>query len=197
LLDSAEDICGAVQQVLSEHVSAPLPFDYLRSFVGFHLDHVFTDVLPQATREQLDDLIHLYKTTYLNPQRPPKARRPRAPCSIDSACCAISTTYRGLTVFLASPRRMFEAVYRGAWRKAGRLHLHWRFGNRHGSRTAGGSENMRRAVWLRQPGSAGAVGTGLLGFRIYENYFELGSSGGPAQYLSRDCTTRPGRLNVS
>ena len=46
LLDSAEDICGAVQQVLSAHVSEPLPFDYLKSFVGFHLDAVFTDVLP-------------------------------------------------------------------------------------------------------------------------------------------------------
>ncbi len=65
LLDSATDICAAVQQVLSEHVSAPLPFDYLKSFVGFHLDNVFTDVLPGSTREQLDDLIHRYKTTYL------------------------------------------------------------------------------------------------------------------------------------
>ena len=65
LLDSAEDICGAVQQVLSEHVSEPLPFDYLRSFVGFHLDSVFTGVLPHLTREQLDGLIHAYKTTYL------------------------------------------------------------------------------------------------------------------------------------
>lgn len=65
MLDSAEDICGAVQHVLSAHLSAPLPFDYLKSFVGFHLDHVFTDVLPHATREQLDELIDRYKTTYL------------------------------------------------------------------------------------------------------------------------------------
>jgi phosphoglycolate phosphatase len=65
LLDSAKDICAAVQQVLSEHVSEPLPFDYLKGFVGFHLDHVFTDVLPGATREQLDDLISQYKATYL------------------------------------------------------------------------------------------------------------------------------------
>ena len=57
LLDSAADICGAVQQVLSGHVSEPLPFDYLKSFVGFHLDAVFTDVLPHSTREQLDGLI--------------------------------------------------------------------------------------------------------------------------------------------
>ena len=65
LLDSAADICAAVQQVLSGHVSEPLPFEYLKSFVGFHLDDVFTDVLPHATREQLDELIHSYKTTYL------------------------------------------------------------------------------------------------------------------------------------
>jgi phosphoglycolate phosphatase len=65
LLDSATDICAAVQQVLSEHVSEPLPFDYLKSFVGFHLDNIFMDVLPGATREQLDDLISRYKTTYL------------------------------------------------------------------------------------------------------------------------------------
>ena len=65
LLDSAEDICGAVQQVLSAHVSEPLTFDYLKSFVGFHLDCVFTDVLPDLTREQLDGMIRDYKTTYL------------------------------------------------------------------------------------------------------------------------------------
>ena len=65
MLDSAEDICGAVRQALLEHVSEPLPFDYLRSFVGFHLDAVFTDVLPNSTRDQLDELIRRYKATYL------------------------------------------------------------------------------------------------------------------------------------
>lgn len=65
LLDSAHDICGAVQHALSPHVSEPLPFEYLRSFVGFHLDVVFTDVLPHASREQLDEMIQLYKETYL------------------------------------------------------------------------------------------------------------------------------------
>jgi phosphoglycolate phosphatase len=65
LLDSAEDICGAVQQVLLQHVSEPLPFDYLKSFVGFHLDAVFADVLPHSSRDQLDELIRRYKATYL------------------------------------------------------------------------------------------------------------------------------------
>jgi phosphoglycolate phosphatase len=65
LLDSAEDICGAVQQVLSPHVPQPLPFDYLKSFVGFHLDAVLTSVLENASREQLDSLIQDYKSNYL------------------------------------------------------------------------------------------------------------------------------------
>jgi HAD superfamily hydrolase (TIGR01509 family) len=65
LLDSARDICAAVQHVLSEHVPEPLPFDYLKSFVGFHLDDVFLDVIPHATREQLDRMIELYKANYL------------------------------------------------------------------------------------------------------------------------------------
>jgi phosphoglycolate phosphatase len=65
LLDSAEDICGAIQQVLSPHIPEPLSFDYLKSFVGFHLDTIFTEVLPDATRQQLDVLIENYKATYL------------------------------------------------------------------------------------------------------------------------------------
>ncbi len=64
LLDSAEDICGAVQQALSGHVSEPLPFNYLKGFIGYHLDAVFTDVLPHYTRTQLDELIEAYKLHY-------------------------------------------------------------------------------------------------------------------------------------
>lgn len=65
MLDSARDICAAVQHVLSEHVAEPLPFDYLKSFVGFHLDDVFLDVIPHASRAQLDRMIELYKANYL------------------------------------------------------------------------------------------------------------------------------------
>jgi phosphoglycolate phosphatase len=65
LLDSAADICGAIQEVLSVYVPKPLPFDYLRGFIGFHLDDVFTDVRPDLTREQLDEMIAAYKAIYL------------------------------------------------------------------------------------------------------------------------------------
>jgi len=65
LLDSAADICGAVQEVLSLYVPEPLPFEYLRGFVGFHLDDVFLDVRPDLQREQLDAMIASYKALYL------------------------------------------------------------------------------------------------------------------------------------
>ena len=69
LLDSAADICGAIHEVLSIYVPAyrdePRPFEYLRGFVGFHLDDVFTDVCPTLNREQLDEMIAVYKANYL------------------------------------------------------------------------------------------------------------------------------------
>jgi phosphoglycolate phosphatase len=65
LLDSAADICGAVQQVLFQHVPEPPPIDYLKQFIGFHLDDIFLDVLPGAARDQLDEMIVAYKQIYL------------------------------------------------------------------------------------------------------------------------------------
>ncbi len=64
LVDSAIDICGAIQQVLSPHVSTPLEFDYLQSFIGYHLDVCFQEVLPEFSREQLDELIRQYRGIY-------------------------------------------------------------------------------------------------------------------------------------
>jgi HAD superfamily hydrolase (TIGR01509 family) len=64
LLDSAADICGAIQQVLSPHVEPPLEFGYLRSFIGFHLNVCFEDVLPGISRQQLDDLVLQYRSVY-------------------------------------------------------------------------------------------------------------------------------------
>lgn len=64
LLDSAADICGAIQQVLSGHVSSVPSFEYLKSFVGVHLDAVFADVLPHYDRAQLDGLIQHYRAAY-------------------------------------------------------------------------------------------------------------------------------------
>jgi len=65
LLDSARDICGAVQQVLDNNTSPPVTFEYLRSYIGRHLDDLFGDVYPGATKERLADLLAQYRTIYL------------------------------------------------------------------------------------------------------------------------------------
>jgi len=67
LLDSAADICGAVQFVLA---SAPEPkqvsLEYLTGFIGLHLIDLFTDVYPTYSPEQVDALIQQYRTNYLS-----------------------------------------------------------------------------------------------------------------------------------
>ncbi|MEP6714194.1 MAG: HAD family hydrolase [Terriglobia bacterium] len=64
LLDSAADICGAIGQVLSAHVSEPPSFDYLKNFIGYHLDNCFIEVLPHYSRQQLDALVQDYRAIY-------------------------------------------------------------------------------------------------------------------------------------
>ena len=64
MLDSATDICGAIQSALAGHIPEPLPFDYLKTFIGYHLDVCFREVLPHYDRAQLDDLVQAYRTAY-------------------------------------------------------------------------------------------------------------------------------------
>jgi HAD superfamily hydrolase (TIGR01509 family) len=64
LLDSAQDICGAVQQVLDSTSCPPVTFDYLKSFIGRHLIDLFTEVLPHSTPQQVDELIEQYRSIY-------------------------------------------------------------------------------------------------------------------------------------
>lgn len=65
LLDSAEDICGAIQQVLSATECPPVSFEYLKSFIGRPLIDMFTDVLPHYTPAEIDRLIQQYRSIYL------------------------------------------------------------------------------------------------------------------------------------
>jgi HAD superfamily hydrolase (TIGR01549 family) len=65
LLDSAEDICGAIQQVLDTLPCRPVTFDYLKSFIGYHLIDLFRELLPDYTPERVDELIFQYRTNYL------------------------------------------------------------------------------------------------------------------------------------
>jgi phosphoglycolate phosphatase len=64
LLDSAEDICGAIQQVLAATDCRPPSFEWLKDYIGLHLVEVFRDVLPHYTPEQIDELIQQYRICY-------------------------------------------------------------------------------------------------------------------------------------
>lgn len=64
LLDSAQDICGAVQQVLAATPRNDLPFEFLKGYIGLHLLDLFQDIFPGHTPEQIDELILQYRTFY-------------------------------------------------------------------------------------------------------------------------------------
>ncbi len=64
LLDSAEDICGAIQEVLAPHGLGPLTYDYLKTFIGLHLNECFRDALPHLTPEQSHELVEQYRAIY-------------------------------------------------------------------------------------------------------------------------------------
>ena len=65
LLDSAPDICAAVQDVIVANGASEREFEYLRSFVGWHLINLFQDVFPDFDAGQIDGLIQQYRTNYL------------------------------------------------------------------------------------------------------------------------------------
>ena len=64
LLDSAPDICAAIQEVLATTDARPVTYEYLEGFVGLHLVDMFADVLPHYTPEQIDPLIQQYRAIY-------------------------------------------------------------------------------------------------------------------------------------
>jgi HAD superfamily hydrolase (TIGR01509 family) len=64
LLDSAQDICGAVQQVLDPLLPEPVPFDNLKSYIGRHLIELFGDLFPHYSPEQIDALVQQYRAYY-------------------------------------------------------------------------------------------------------------------------------------
>jgi phosphoglycolate phosphatase len=66
LLNSALDICGAVQQVLSATDERPtLSHEFLQGYIGRHLIDLFGDIFPHYSTEQIDLMIQDYRTIYL------------------------------------------------------------------------------------------------------------------------------------
>ncbi|GIU79519.1 MAG: phosphoglycolate phosphatase [Bryobacteraceae bacterium] len=65
LVDSADDICGAVREALAEAGVDQLSDAYLRSFIGHHLFDLFREVLPDSTQEDRERLLARYRSIYL------------------------------------------------------------------------------------------------------------------------------------
>ncbi len=64
LLDSAADICGAVQTVLAKTERCDVPDAYLRTFIGKHLIDLFSELFPQSGAERYDQLLVEYRAIY-------------------------------------------------------------------------------------------------------------------------------------
>ncbi len=64
LLDSADDICGAIVDVLKTTPCPPMGKSDLTRYIGVHLIEMFRQVLPDYTAEQHDALVQNYRALY-------------------------------------------------------------------------------------------------------------------------------------
>ena len=64
LVDSAADICGAVSTVLAGTAKPDVPFAFLKRYIGRHLIDLFGDLFPDASPEQVEELIQQYRKAY-------------------------------------------------------------------------------------------------------------------------------------
>lgn len=64
LLDSAADICGAVQTVLESTTRPDVPFEFLKTYIGKHLQVLFEDLFPGVEQAQVDEWIRQYRAVY-------------------------------------------------------------------------------------------------------------------------------------
>jgi phosphoglycolate phosphatase len=65
LLDSATDICGAIQAVLATTRQNNVSDIFLRGYIGRHLIDLFQDLLPEISAEQMEAMIADYRRIYL------------------------------------------------------------------------------------------------------------------------------------
>jgi phosphoglycolate phosphatase len=64
LLDSAADICGAIQQVLATTSCDPVTFEFLKRYIGLHLIDLFQDIFPRIDAAGCDVLVQQYRSFY-------------------------------------------------------------------------------------------------------------------------------------
>ena len=65
LVDSADDICGAILEALRPTPAHGLTRSDLVRYVGVHLLQMFQELLPECTLEQHEELIRNYRAAYL------------------------------------------------------------------------------------------------------------------------------------
>jgi HAD superfamily hydrolase (TIGR01549 family) len=64
LVDSAADICGAIQGVLASTHRSDVSHELLKRYIGRHLVDLFEDLFPEYTAEQIEALIQEYRCIY-------------------------------------------------------------------------------------------------------------------------------------
>ena len=64
LVDSASDICGAIQEVLCTTTQNQVENGILRGYIGRHLLDLFEDLFPHYTPAQIEELIASYRRVY-------------------------------------------------------------------------------------------------------------------------------------
>jgi phosphoglycolate phosphatase len=66
LVDSAVDICGAIQGVLASTPRNDVPDEYVRRYIGRHLFDLWRDLFPGCTAERMDEMLAEYRSSYLS-----------------------------------------------------------------------------------------------------------------------------------
>ena len=64
LVDSASDICGAIQTVLSSTPQNAVEESFLKRYIGYHLIDLFQDLFPGKSSEEIDQLVVEYRAVY-------------------------------------------------------------------------------------------------------------------------------------
>ncbi len=64
LVDSAADICGAIQDVLLTRDRTDVSNDFLRTYIGRHLLDLFSDLFPEDSPADIEAMIANYRTVY-------------------------------------------------------------------------------------------------------------------------------------
>lgn len=64
LVDSAADICGAIQSVLTKTPKNSIEDSFLRRYIGYHLTDLFQDLFPEKSSDEIEHLIVEYRTVY-------------------------------------------------------------------------------------------------------------------------------------